>query len=218
MINGRQIRAARGLLKWSGSLLAEKSGLTRETINKIEDEAVQPREGTLRDIFHVFDENGVEFLDNSGVRLKPQSIEVLSGLDGFDRFYEIQYADMLSNGGFIHACGVDEKLFKHYGYRNVDHHLVRMTEMCKSRGIDHCMQILIREGDTNYVADGYAQYRWLSSENFSSTCFYVFNKYLALISFTAVPTPYVILIKSEAFADAYRQQFMKLWDTAIIPS
>ena len=56
---GRQIKAGRGLLRWSGAVLAEKAGLTRDTINKIEDDAVQPREGTLADIIRVFDENGV---------------------------------------------------------------------------------------------------------------------------------------------------------------
>ena len=86
MITGRQIRAARGLLKWSAISLAEKAGLTRETINKIEDEIVQPREGTVTDIIRVFDESGVEFTDNSGVRLKPQGVEVLIGKQGLCEF------------------------------------------------------------------------------------------------------------------------------------
>jgi DNA-binding XRE family transcriptional regulator len=214
---GRQIRAARGLLRWSSSTLAAKAGLTRETINKIEDDAVQPREGTLQDIKRVFDENGVEFLDNTGVRLKPQGIEVLTGPQGFYRFYEILYADMMSNGGWIGACGVDESLFVHYLGEHVEPHIARMNDMCRSRHLDHCIKILIREGDNNFVADGYSEYRWLSPENYSPTCFYVFNNYLALINFTAEPAPHVILISSAAYADAYRQQFNKLWDTAKIP-
>ena len=36
---GRQISAARGLLRWSGAALAEKAGLTRDTILKIESDA-----------------------------------------------------------------------------------------------------------------------------------------------------------------------------------
>jgi len=88
---GRQIRAGRGLLKWSAATLAEKAGLTRDTINKIEDEAVQPREGTMKDIVRVFDENGVEFTDNYGVRLKPQGVEVLVGHEGLCRFFDMVY-------------------------------------------------------------------------------------------------------------------------------
>ena len=42
MITGRQIRAARGLVDWSAATLADKAGLTRETVSKIEDETVQP--------------------------------------------------------------------------------------------------------------------------------------------------------------------------------
>ena len=216
MTIGRQIRAGRGLLKWSGIVLAERAGLTRDTINRIEDDSVQPQKGTLADIIRVFDENGVEFTDNFGVRLKPQGIEVLSGHEGFCRFYDLLYSDLLAHGGTINACGVDEDLFaKHHG-EQTDKHIARMTELAKSRK-DIAMQILIRDGDNNYSAGGYASYRWLSTESFTSTCFYVFNDYLALISFTAVPAPNVILIKSAAHADSYRQQFQKLWETAKIP-
>ncbi|MDD5586600.1 MAG: helix-turn-helix transcriptional regulator [Alphaproteobacteria bacterium] len=219
MTIGRQVRAARGLLRWSSATLGEKAGLTRETINKIEDDAVQPREGTLKDIIRVFDENGVEFIENSGVRLKPNSIEEFSGRDGFHHFYDILYADLVTNGGLIYASGVDEKLFcQYYGdCSRSNKHIVRMNEMMRARGEQYCMNILVCENDSNYVADGYARYRWLSKEYFTPACFYVFNNYLALISFTAIPAPHVILIKSAAFADAYRQLFQKLWETAKIP-
>ena len=79
LITGRQIRAARALLDISQDDLANAAGLTKQGISKIEDGSVQPREGTIADIAKVFEERGIEFTENSGVRLKPQGVEVLVG-------------------------------------------------------------------------------------------------------------------------------------------
>jgi transcriptional regulator with XRE-family HTH domain len=216
MITGRQIRAARSLLEWKAEDLAREAGVTRVTISNLEADAVRPHEKTIANIIAVFDKNGVEFTDDCGVRMKPQGVEIFKDHKGFCRFYDILYADLLSNGGTIDACGVDETLFSKYHGEETHSHIERMTALANSRD-DVSMRILIREGDDNYSAGGYARYRWLSEEYFSPACFYVFNNYLALISFIAIPTPQVILIKSKAFADAYRQQFQKLWETAIVP-
>ena len=105
---GRQIGAARGLLRWSGAVLAEKAGLTRDTINKIESDAVQPREGTVTDIIRVFDEFGVEFTENSGVRLKPQGVEVLTGEAGLKQFFDNVYEHARKHGGTIVQYGLEE--------------------------------------------------------------------------------------------------------------
>lgn len=217
MITGRQIRAARGLLDWDATILAEKAGLTRATVSRVETDAVQPHEKTLAAIARVFDEHGVEFTDDFGVRLKPQGMEVLTDHKGFCRFYDILYSELATNGGGADACGVDERLFAQSHGDQTQAHIARMTLLAQARH-DFKMRILIREGDENYSAGGYAEYRWLSAQYFSPACFYVFNNYLALISFMAIPSPQVILIKSKAFADAYRQQFQKLWETSIVPS
>ena len=59
VITARQIRAARGLLEWSGDQLAEKVGVTRATLSKIESDLVQPQERTLGRIAEVLDMQGV---------------------------------------------------------------------------------------------------------------------------------------------------------------
>src|SRR5271163_2352797 len=126
---GRQISAARGLLRWSGVVLAEKAGLTRDTINKIESDAVQPREGTVADIVRVFDENGVEFTENSGVRLKPQGVEVLTGSTGLRRFFDDVYEHSRKHGGLIQQTGIDETTFSEYLGDYSPVHIQRMTEL-----------------------------------------------------------------------------------------
>ncbi len=66
MITAAQIRAARGLLKWTQAALASKSGLSIVTLNMIESETVQPRRGSLAAIKQALEEGGVEFIGAGG--------------------------------------------------------------------------------------------------------------------------------------------------------
>ncbi|MBP7253709.1 MAG: helix-turn-helix transcriptional regulator [Alphaproteobacteria bacterium] len=215
MITGRQIRAARALLDWDSAELAFKTGLTRQTISRIEADIVQPQEGTLSRILMAFSESGLEFTDNSGVRLKPQSVEVLSDTGGFASFYDYVYEEIKHHGGTVCVSGVDEKLFAKYRL-NPEMHRERMRALCQERS-DIQMRILVEEGDLNFVASSYATYRWQPRKHFSKAAFYVFGSSLALISFDNQPPPLIILIKSAAFADAYRNAFDIAWNNAIIP-
>ena len=66
MITAAQIRAARGLLKWTQAALASKSGLSIVTLNMIESETVQPRKGSLAAIRQALEKGGVEFIGAAG--------------------------------------------------------------------------------------------------------------------------------------------------------
>jgi len=216
MITGRQIRAARALLGWDATDLAEKAGLTRETVSKVENDSVHAREDTLAKMLRVFSQNDVELTDNSGVRLKPQSVEIFEGTSGFFAFYSYVYDYLVQYGGDVCVSGVDEKLFVKYQGDFSDIHMKRMAELAEKHK-EFMMHILVQEGDYNFVASNYAKYKWQSKKHFSATPFYVFGNQLALISFTHEPAPLVILIKSSCFAEAYRHSFDLAWDGAQIP-
>lgn len=67
MISIAQIRAARGLLKWTQANLAHQSGISTVTLNMIENEAVRPRKSTLVSIQVALEAGGVEFMVEEGV-------------------------------------------------------------------------------------------------------------------------------------------------------
>jgi len=67
MITIAQIRAARGLLRWTQAALAHKAAVSTVTLNMIENEAVRPRESTLAAIQAALEAGGVEFLSEDGV-------------------------------------------------------------------------------------------------------------------------------------------------------
>ena len=57
-----QIRAARGLLGWSRAELADRSGVARNTLQRLEDGLVSPRSSTLEALRDALAEAGVMFL------------------------------------------------------------------------------------------------------------------------------------------------------------
>lgn len=210
MTIGRQISAARGLLRWSGNVLAEKAGLTRDTVNRIEDGSVQPQKGTLTDIIRVFDQNGVEFTENWGVRFKPQGVEVLIGEQGLQRFFDGVFEYSKTHGGTIMQLGIEEDMFWAMGVDFANAHRKRMTDLVKERKDIKVLAILC-EGDTNFIASDYNQYRWISKEMFSPVPFYIYGECLAIMNFQTVPSPTIILHKFPAITEAYRKQFDIFW-------
>ena len=199
-IKGRQIRAARGLLGWQSTFLAEKVGLARETISKIEDEAVQPRAKNLADIIRVFDENGIEFTDHFGVRCKPR------GDEEFKHFMDDLYETAKIEGSEICVAGVEEeKFYSHLGAEFSATHIKRMAELKTS--VTRC---LINQNITNVYCDSFNQYRWTPPELFSPVPFYVYGNKFAVVIFEN-DNVMVTVIESEQVARAYRKQFDIIW-------
>jgi hypothetical protein len=80
VITGLQIRAARSLLRWSATVAATHTGLTKRTIERLEqNDGIPPsRSQTLVDLQRAFEAAGIEFVgtpeDGPGVRLwKPNA-------------------------------------------------------------------------------------------------------------------------------------------------
>lgn len=213
---GRQIRAARGLLKWSGEILAKKAQLTRDAISKIEDEAVQPREGTLNDIIRVFDENGVEFTDNFGVRLKPQGVEVLIGQKGLHQFFDNVYEHARKHGGTIVQYGLEEQFLSTLGGEYAKAHRARMAKLVDERK-DVKVLAIVCEGDTNFVASEYNEYRWIPTDLFSPVLFYIYGECTAIMNFQTVPAPTIVLLKFPTITAACRKQFDIFWNMSREP-
>jgi transcriptional regulator with XRE-family HTH domain len=215
MSTGRQIRAARGFLGWSRKDLAEKSGVAAVTINQIEEEKAQPREGTLSDIVRVFDENGIEFIDHSGVRIKPEGVEVLIGSKGLVQFLDDVYAHTKKYGGLIMQLGLDETMFTAIT-SHAPAHRDQMTELMKERK-DIKIRAISCEGDTNFVSTEHRTYRWISKESFAPVPFYIYGESMAILNFQTIPAPTIVIHRFPAITLAYRKQFDAMWKLAREP-
>lgn len=211
-ITTAQIRAARGILNWNQTDLAERTGISATSIGSIENGQTTPRASTIATIRQAFENSGIEFIGTDGVRLRSGDVRVFSGQEGYYDFFELVYSTLEQNpGGEVLVCNVDERNFaKWHGDQGQDH-LARVSSL---EGIK--FKILIQEGDDYFPASSYAEYRWLSKDLFSSVPFYLFGKKLGIIIFDNQPK--IIVLDYPAVADAYKKQFEAMWKTAILPT
>jgi predicted transcriptional regulator len=81
VVSIKQLRAARSLLGWSQQDVADRSGVTLNTINSIERATVDPRKSTWDRIVRTYLDAGIVFIDagsasldgGEGVRLGKRS-------------------------------------------------------------------------------------------------------------------------------------------------
>lgn len=67
MVNAAQLRAARAWAGLSQEELAARTGLTRQTITRLEQDASPAQERTIRDLQRALEDVGVEFVFRDGI-------------------------------------------------------------------------------------------------------------------------------------------------------
>ncbi|MBB2963041.1 multiprotein-bridging factor 1 family protein [Methylobacterium sp. R2-1] len=76
-ITPAQIRAGRGLLKWTQGVLAHRAAVSVVTLNMIESDQVAPRAKTLDAIRSVLEGEGIRFIGDEaegfGVMMRPRA-------------------------------------------------------------------------------------------------------------------------------------------------
>lgn len=206
MITTAQIRGARGVLNWSQGDLSERTGISATSIGSIENGLTQARESTLENIQKAFEDSGIEFLPNDGIRKKSGEVKIFTGRNGFWEFYEDVYNTVSKDQGEIVVSNVDERKFEKWlGPDNLKIHIDRIKLLS-----DLSYRILVREGDDYFLATpDFGQYRWIPASFFSSVPFYVYGQKLAILLFDAEPT--VIVLDYPSVAQAYRMQFDAFW-------
>ena len=211
MATGKQIRIGRVLADWDAKALAERAGLSKESILNIERGTFRARPATMERILRAFDEAGIEFTENEGVRRRPEGVEIFEGHERFHEFTEFVYQHLSQYGGEVCISASDERLFLKYR-KEPELYRQRMKALVDSGRVT--VRILAEEGSFNSV---FAEMRKSAQKSTSPSSFYAFGKCLALISFTHNPAPYVVLLKSGPFAESYRQAFNESWGRAEIP-
>ena len=85
-VSATQIKAARAILNWSQDDLAAAANLSRTTIRSVET-GCAVRAGNINEIHKAFEKNGIEFLDDEGVKRQPEYMRTYSGPNSCDRFF-----------------------------------------------------------------------------------------------------------------------------------
>lgn len=207
-----QIRAARALLGWSQHDLAEKAGLSQTGIARIENGTNQPNTKTLEKINAAFDASEIEFIGDSGVKRRTGEVRTLRGSQGFKDFMNDVYETVSQSGGEICVYNVDETNWtKWMGESAYKSHAERMKEI----KIPFNFKIMVEEGDTNFIASDFAQYKWFPKNLFDRQSFYCYGNKLAFIKFVEDFVEVMILPQKE-FSNGFRVLFNIAWDKIAI--
>jgi transcriptional regulator with XRE-family HTH domain len=202
MITGKQLRAARMLAEWDATDLARKTGLTSETIFKIERGTTNPRPATVAKIIQAFEKERIEFLDNSGVRLKDDTLRVIDEGDPYlqvldDVYYTLQKGD--------------EVLFAFVRNQLSPPSVIESDLRLRRSGI--LFRSLIEEGDT-YCLYPTKEYRWLAHQYFQNNTQVIYgNKVATMIEGNRK----AVIIHNKDYMTTQKNIFNALWANSSTP-
>ena len=98
--------------------------------------------------------------------------------------------------------------YKWMGEEEYKKHSERMSALQKP--ID--VRITAKEGNYNFIASAFAEYRWLPEDKFNEQSFYAYGDKLAFLTFSEDDVDIKILQKMQ-FANGFRVLFNNAWDT-----
>lgn len=134
LITASQCRAARALLNWSQPDLAQKCDMHVQTISAFESENGTPTKTTLEKITTTFDQAGIDFLPQEGVRKKTKDISTYKGQAGFEAFMTDVFQTVLKSNQNVCVSNVDENLFSQRLGREPDEaYMLKMKNLRKTK-------------------------------------------------------------------------------------
>lgn len=205
----KQIKAARILLDWKQSDLAEASGLSKTAVTQIESGYVLPRQSSINAIREALESEGVEFIDTQGVQIRDEIFEVTSstGQESHISYFRDIIETVQKTGGEILQSSIDDKFIMTHFREELFRYYQELSKL------DVKEKLLICEGDkTRYGPPKISDYRWISKELFEQIGYTVYGGKVALFLYTK--DWHHVIIENEKIAETYRQQFYKNWEQA----
>jgi transcriptional regulator with XRE-family HTH domain len=201
---------ARAYWNWSQQDLADRAGVSLNTVSKFEKEEGQTATDTIEKLATTVSLSGLEVLDGGGVRPTASAVTVLEGAEGFATFMDDVYETMRAEGGTYRVSNVSEaNWLKWLGEDDARKRRERTTALKNVSA-----RILVHEGDRLLTATDYAEYRSIpDGVFFEGVSGYIYGSKYAIIHFEPDDVR-VMILRDAAFADAQRCWFDAVWDTA----
>ena len=207
MITSKQLRAARSLLDLSQKTVSEHAGIGLNTLANSESDTTAPSAETARKLQEFYEGAGVQFLDDTGVKMQTGDREY-RGHTGMRSFFNDVYEASRRGTEICIFNGVPNLLIQWAGDEFYQMHAARMTGL-KSK-ID--VKVIVQEGETNLIGSSFAEYREINKELFNERTFYVYADRVAIFTFTPDLTIRVLVGKD--LADSMRVLFNFAWESA----
>ena len=197
IITKEQIRAARGLLGWSQTELAERVGVSRDLISKVEMGTTSGSK-TLEGIFDVFDREGIEFFKGNGLSRETISASVLNN-----------YMDVLKDAMSVLNSG-DEILFHCADDRRSSPEVAAFMNKMREAGVK--MRSTICEGNT-FILGSMDEYRWIDKNYFQSQQVQAIYSDRFVAHAQESGEDKFIFMHSKGYSDNKKSEFEHFWKT-----
>lgn len=201
------VRAARALIEWQQSDLAEAASLSLTAVNNFERKIGLPREKTLRAIQNAFEEHGVEFLPSGGLRHSDDVLEIVrfSGKTAISDWTHYMMQNPLKSGEEFLSCSFDEDLWLSPLHLQSTRRFYAWVEQrnIKSR-------TLIADGKKAHPLS-WCQYRTVPPEIIGKITYSIHGSRLAFVLWKKRQ---VIVLHNNALVETFRSQFNYLWKIA----
>ncbi len=198
-------KAARALLDWHQTDLAEAAHLSLATVNNFERKTGDAREDTLAAIQAAFEEHGIEFQPGGGLRRVDEIAEVLrfSGRTKFitDWTYYVMRKS-LPQGSEILVSSYDEEMWYH------PHHLQSTKDFhVWIQESDLRLKALISDKNRS-SSHAWHAFRSVPPEVIGKITYCIYGHEIAFVLWKKHQ---VIILHNPAVAETFRNQFNYLW-------
>ncbi len=197
-----QIRAARALIGWSQSDLAENAEMSQTGIARIENGTNHPNSLTMEKIRAAFDKADVEFIEDTGVKKR----DIVRVYEGDGCYLRILDEILRAQPNFVLFSGADERRSTQ---KSIDH-LSKIRKLCESRS-------LIRYGDTHVMGE-LDEYRWMPEGLFVDGDVKVIYENTVVHFMSWMDPSRAIKIVDKNIAQESIRMFNYIWDGAEKPS
>ena len=119
-------------------------------------------------------------------------------------------AKALQPGDCMYISGIDERQYLTADKRGIE----KFIRDIKKAGLSQ--KLLSCEGYTTHLEGDHIEYRWIRKQYFQPSPIYAYGDKVA--SLVWEPIQQSIILQNAQMADAYRRQFMFMWDNAIMPT
>lgn len=217
MLTREQIKAARAMLDWSQKELARQCGNVSEpTIKLIETGKINSTPETLGALQKTFEDSGLEFLPQSGVRFRDDLVTIIEKRADNDNIYLRLLDDI-----YYTIKNKPSEVLQSFIDNSFSPPEVIERELMIRKAAAKCRN-LVRHGD-EYLIYPVSEYRWLPKGYYINNPITVYgDKFATLIqSEPSKDTPgyvkKIIIINNEDVANVKRLEFEMLWSIGGVP-
>ena len=198
---GRDIKAARTYLGWTQQLLADKIGLSIQSMNHIETEKNNPSSENGKQLVSIFNNENIAFHEEGGFIVQATPLTIISGHNCYLKVQEDIINTMSIGRGEILYFGSDES-------RSSD-------EIIKNEVKIYNLRIAtktITKIDDNYFMGDIETYRQIHPKYLQSDdVIVIYDKKIAFGVGYGKDEYRFIVIKDKGLSSNYREYFLKLW-------